>query len=134
DDNPPSRISRAAYLYALRTWRRLGGAGTAFDGEACGVLQLAADAVDAQAQQNAALLFADAPQFVQWLAARGVADRYGIESLHGGRLFAQGGWVTPSSFCAALLEACGPGLVRRFGQEVASVRHENGQWRLCDAR
>jgi tRNA 5-methylaminomethyl-2-thiouridine biosynthesis bifunctional protein len=41
DDNVPTRLTRAAYLYALRLWEQLGGVGQAFDGAACGVLQLA---------------------------------------------------------------------------------------------
>jgi hypothetical protein len=44
DDNIPTRLTRAAYLYALRYWETLGGIGRAIEGAACGVLQLARDA------------------------------------------------------------------------------------------
>ncbi|MET0266983.1 MAG: FAD-dependent oxidoreductase, partial [Duganella sp.] len=35
DDNIPTRLTRAAYLFALRTWQRLGGVGAAFTGASC---------------------------------------------------------------------------------------------------
>lgn len=133
DDNPPSRIARAAYLYALDMWKRLGGIGAAFEGEACGVLQLANDAAEARAQDNAAGLFAAAPEFVQWLDGGQIDARFGIAGTPGGWLFEQGGWVAPGSFCAALLAACGERLERRFGTEIAGIHRAQGNWEALDA-
>lgn len=132
DDNYAARISRGAFLYALRRWRALGGIGQAFDGEACGVLQLAANVQEAQVQRNAAALFDDVPEWVTWLDAEQVAARFGFAAPHGGWLFPQGGWATPSSFCEALLQACGAQLRAMFGQQVQEIARVDGLWQVRD--
>jgi tRNA 5-methylaminomethyl-2-thiouridine biosynthesis bifunctional protein len=69
DDNIPTRLTRAAYLYALRHWERLGGIGPgrAIEGQACGVLQLARDAGHAEVQRAIAAGGALPAEFAEWL-------------------------------------------------------------------
>ncbi|MFT5644431.1 MAG: tRNA 5-methylaminomethyl-2-thiouridine biosynthesis bifunctional protein, partial [Janthinobacterium sp.] len=64
DDNPATRLSRAAYLFALRQWERLGVPATR-----CGVLQLARDPLHAQVQRRIAARWQHPPQFARWLEA-----------------------------------------------------------------
>jgi tRNA 5-methylaminomethyl-2-thiouridine biosynthesis bifunctional protein len=133
DDNPTSRLTRAAYLFTLHLWRRVGGIGIAFSGEACGVLQLARDAADAQTQRAIAALWKYPAGFARWLDAAAAASLLGGEQSNGGWLFAQGGWVHPESVCRALLAACGEQVDRRFAQAAASLEWTGNQWRVRDA-
>ena len=126
DDNQVSRLARAAYLFTLRHWQLLGSPGHAFMGDACGVLQLAADAADAQQQRNNP--YASTAGFAQWLDEEAVRERAGIAGTHGGWLFPQGGWVNPRSLCDALLAACGDRLTRRFAHPVAQLERSGGEW------
>jgi tRNA 5-methylaminomethyl-2-thiouridine biosynthesis bifunctional protein len=136
DDNLASRLARAAYLFTLRWGQQLGGIGQAFAGEACGVLQLASDAAHAQLQRETVEAHAYPENFVRWLDAARVAGLTGNPDAHGGWLFPQGGWVTPSSLCEAMLTACGERLERRFAQHAIALERsdEGGEWCVRDER
>jgi tRNA 5-methylaminomethyl-2-thiouridine biosynthesis bifunctional protein len=133
DDNLPSRLARAAYLFTLQWWRQVGGIGNAFAGEACGVLQLATDATQASMQRAVIDECGYPPEFARWLDAAAVAHMTGNDAAHGGWLFPQGGWVTPASLCDALLHACGERLQRRFAHDAASVQRIGERWQVRDA-
>ncbi|NEX63785.1 bifunctional tRNA (5-methylaminomethyl-2-thiouridine)(34)-methyltransferase MnmD/FAD-dependent 5-carboxymethylaminomethyl-2-thiouridine(34) oxidoreductase MnmC [Noviherbaspirillum galbum] len=134
DDNLPSRLARAAYLFALRLAGQVGGAGIAFDGAACGVLQLARDA-DHAGIQRATLAEGGYPEdFARWMTPGDVALATGHAGSSGGWLFPQGGWLRPASFCQALLGACGARLEAFFGADVAALRHTGAGWEALDAR
>jgi tRNA 5-methylaminomethyl-2-thiouridine biosynthesis bifunctional protein len=124
DDNIPTRLARAAYLFALREWRRLGGVGTAFMGADCGVLQLARDAGHARVQQAVLDAWHYPPEYVRWADAGEAGALLGGPTPHGGWLFPQGGWARPSSLCAAMLDACGPRLQRLFCAEALTLHRE----------
>ncbi|RJG04735.1 bifunctional tRNA (5-methylaminomethyl-2-thiouridine)(34)-methyltransferase MnmD/FAD-dependent 5-carboxymethylaminomethyl-2-thiouridine(34) oxidoreductase MnmC [Noviherbaspirillum cavernae] len=132
DDNLTSRLTRAAYLFTLHLWRRMGGIGRAFSGEACGVLQLAADAGDAQAQRDTAERWRYPAAYVQWLDADSAASLLDGERSLGGWLFPQGGWVRPASVCHALLAACHDRLTTHFGTSVARIERVDGIWQVYD--
>ncbi len=132
DDNPSSRLTRAAYLFALQSWQRLGGIGSGFAGAACGVLQLAQDAQHARQQRVAIEALGYPPDYVRWLDPAAVASYLGRPA-PGGWLFPAGGWVTPASLCEALLAACGERLQRCFTRGAAALQYEDGQWQVCDA-
>lgn len=134
DDNVPTRLTRAAYLYALASWERLGGIGGAIEGAACGVLQLARDAGHARVQRAVAAAGRYPREFAEWLE-RGPAEALlGLPAPDGGWLFRQGGWARPGSVCDVMLAACGARLERRFGTGSVSLRREGGQWRVLDAQ
>ena len=77
DDNIPTRLTRAAYLYAQRAWQHLGGldppapgpeAGAgALRGEPCGVPQLARDAEHALLQKEVVDTWRHPERYVRWL-------------------------------------------------------------------
>lgn len=126
DDNPASRFSRAAFLFALQRWRELGGVGTAFAGEVCGALQAMSEnrgdgdypaefARHVSAAEVAAML-------PQWQAA--FSD--------GAWLFEQGGWAEPGGVCRAMLAACGPLLHGLYDKSVARMEYLAGQWQVFD--
>ena len=128
DDNIPTRLARAAYLYALAYWERIGGIGDAIDGARCGVLQLARDGAHAQVQRALAQAHAYPREFAAWLEPAAASALAGGPAPDGAWHFAQGGWARPASVCAAMLAACGAGLARRFGVGDVTLNRDDGQW------
>lgn len=133
DDNIPTRLTRAAYLYALRYWGTLGGIGARIDGAACGVLQLARDASHGAAQRALAQFLDLPPGFARWLDPLDAAALLGSPAPDGGWLFPQGGWVRPASVCAAMLDDCGARLTRRFGVGTTTLARDGDSWRVLEA-
>jgi tRNA 5-methylaminomethyl-2-thiouridine biosynthesis bifunctional protein len=128
DDNIPTRLTRAAYLYALRAWRRLGGIGEAIEGQACGVLQLARDPGHAEVARAIAGAGHYPPGFARWLE-RGEAEALlGLPAPDGGWHFPQGGWARPGSVCAAMLASCGGRLAQVFGAGTVSLERVGDEW------
>jgi tRNA 5-methylaminomethyl-2-thiouridine biosynthesis bifunctional protein len=128
DDNIPTRLTRAAYLYALRYWERLGGIGRAIEGEACGVLQLARDAFHAEASRAIARDNRYPREFAEWLEADAAEAMLGSAAPDGAWLFRQGGWARPGSVCEAMLAACGDRLVQRFGVGRVTLASTGDGW------
>jgi len=133
DDNIPTRLSRAAFLFALRHWERLGGIGRAIEGQACGVLQLARDAGHAATSREIAAAGGVPREFAEWLEAPAAQALLGLPAAEGGWLFRQGGWARPGSVCAALIAACGARLEQRFGVGDVAIDYADGQWQVRDA-
>lgn len=133
DDNIPTRLTRTAYLYALRYWETLGGIGRRIEGQACGVLQLARDPDHAAVQRALAREMPFPPAFAQWLERLDAEALLGHPAPDGGWLFRQGGWARPGSVCAAMLDACGARLTRRFGTGSVTVRQDGDGWCVVDA-
>jgi tRNA 5-methylaminomethyl-2-thiouridine biosynthesis bifunctional protein len=134
DDNIPTRLTRAAYLYALRHWERLGGIGPgrAIEGQACGVLQLARDAGHAKVQRAIAAGGALPADFAEWLEQPQAESLLGLPAPSGGWLFRQGGWARPGSVCEAMLAACGGRLQQRFGVGNVVIDYVEGHWEVSD--
>ena len=133
DDNIPTRLSRSAYLFALREWRRMGGAGKAFTGADCGVLQLARDERHAKVQQDVLAQWDYPQEYARWANAQQASTLIGAPTPHGGWLFEQGGWARPSSLCAAMLAACGDKLQRVFCSEALDLQRMDGEWQVRGA-
>ena len=128
DDNVPTRLTRAAYLYALRAWRMYGGIGGAIEGQACGVLQLARDADHADVSRAIAREGHYPPQFARWLERTEAEALLGLPAPDGAWFFPEGGWARPGSVCDAMLDACGARLTRRFGVGSVTLAYEDGGW------
>ena len=133
DDNIASRVSRAAYLFALDYWQCLGGVGAAIEGARCGVLLVAKDAAHASLQRATACARALPPWYAEWFDSAAADVRFDTLAPHGAWLFPQGGWMRPASACQAMLDACGPRLERRFGVGSVSLERIGDAWRVCDA-
>jgi tRNA 5-methylaminomethyl-2-thiouridine biosynthesis bifunctional protein len=132
DDNIPTRLTRAAYLYAMRRWHSLGGMApdgrAPILGAACGVLQLARDADHAALQQQVLEAWRYPAGYVRGLDAAEASGMLGTATPHGAWLFPQGGWANPASVCRALLAACGAGLQRVFHAEALALEPAGAGW------
>ncbi len=128
DDNIPTRLTRAAYLYALRYWDSIGGIGQAIEGAACGVMQLARDAGHAEASRAIAAAGTTPPAFAEWLESPEAEALLGLPAPDGAWLFRQGGWARPGSVCAAMMAACGERLTARFGVGSVTLEREGDAW------
>ncbi len=138
DDNIPTRLARAAYLYAQRAWQQLGGldphapgpdadvVAGAIRGDQCGVLQLARDAEHAQLQKEVLDTWHYPEQYVRWLDARQASQMLGAPTPFGAWHFPQGGWATPATVCRAMLQACGDKLRRIFHAEALRLGRAPG--------
>ena len=133
DDNIPTRLTRAAYLYALRYWETLGGIGKAIEGAQCGVMQLARDAAHADASRAIAAGDPYPRAFAEWLEAPQAQKLLGLPAPGGAWLFRQGGWARPGSVCAAMLDACGARLTRRFGAGSVTLVRAGEEWEVRGA-
>jgi tRNA 5-methylaminomethyl-2-thiouridine biosynthesis bifunctional protein len=130
DDNVASRLSRAAYLFALRRWS--GMAHSLFEGERCGVLQLARDADHAEVQRRIALRWNYPSSYARWLDSADAGALLGSAAPDGGWLFSQGGWAHPAGVCRALLAACGAQVTVRYEQAVTCLQRVDEVWQLRD--
>ncbi len=160
DDNIPTRLTRAAYLYAQRAWQHLGGidpnapgpdsgpeavaagephaagppAPATIRGHQCGVLQLARDAGHAQLQKEVVDTWRYPEQYVRWLDAQQASAMLGAPTPYGAWHFPLGGWATPATACRAMLQACGDRLQRIFHSEALRIeRTDSGAWQVLDA-
>ncbi|WP_395822500.1 FAD-dependent 5-carboxymethylaminomethyl-2-thiouridine(34) oxidoreductase MnmC [Collimonas sp.] len=133
DDNPSSRLSRNAYLFAQQVWRHLGGIGQGFEGSDCGVLQIARDDVHAEAQRQLAAHWRYPAEFAEWLEQPAASDLAGCRVSGGGWYFRGAGWIQPGSLCHAMLRDCGTALQSRFGQPAASIARINDAWLIRDS-
>lgn len=136
DDSLATRLSRAAFLFALRYWNQLGGVGTAFTGAQCGVLHLPRDPAFAATQRAIAQAQRYPADFAQWLGAGEASAMLKSPAPEGAWWFPQGGWANPASVCEAMLRACGPRLDAHFGVGAVSLSQEagqpGGQWQVRD--
>jgi tRNA 5-methylaminomethyl-2-thiouridine biosynthesis bifunctional protein len=113
-DAPNARLSRAAFLYAVRRFRALSGIAWG----AGGVLRLARDA--AQQQRFAAILARiGAPaDYARLVDAAEAGARAGHAVSGDGVWFEHGAWVSPPSLCAAWLDAHSARIERRYACRV----------------
>lgn len=98
------------------------------DWDACGVLQLAFDAKEAQRQAQLAAAFD--PQLLQVLTREDAQARAGVQLPSGGLYFPEGGWVHPPALCQ--FQAAQPGVTLLVHHHVLQLRHVDGQWQAWD--
>ncbi|MGW8390266.1 FAD-dependent 5-carboxymethylaminomethyl-2-thiouridine(34) oxidoreductase MnmC [Pseudoduganella sp. HUAS MS19] len=146
DDNIPTRLARAAYLYAQRAWQQLGGldpnapgpeaeqGAAPIRGKQCGVLQLARDAEHALLQKEVVDTWHYPERFVRWLDADQAGEMLGAPTPYGAWHFPEGGWATPATACRAMLQACGDKLRRIFHTEALRIERAGEEWRVFDAQ
>jgi len=126
DDNRLSRLTRAGFLATRGLLQSLPDARWS----ACGVLHLARDD-DHEKRQAATVdriqLPADLLAYVDQAQA---SQHLGQPVAHGGWWFAQGGWVQPSSLCAAALNAFPERIKICLNAPVDRIERQENGWQL----
>jgi len=120
-----SQLIVAGFGYTRRVLEHL-HRGVDWDG--CGVLQLAFDAKEAQRQAQLAAAFA--PDLLHLLDRDQAQARAGIALAHGGLFFPEGGWVHPPALCE--WQAHQPGVTVLTHHDVLDLRHVDDQWQAWD--
>jgi len=100
--------------------------GVEWDG--CGVLQLAFNAKEAERQAQLAQAFA--PQLLHLLDKAQAQARAGVGLEQGGLFFPEGGWVHPPALCQ--WQARQPGIGVLAHHEVLDLRKVDGHWQAWD--
>src|SRR5205814_1060449 len=116
DDSVFARITRAGFLAAAASLRRLPARW-----DPCGVLQLARDEREENAQRRSLAALDLPPGYAQLVTREEASAHAGVPVAAGGLWFPQAGWVQPASLVEAQLLACGRRLERRFGSEMKSL-------------
>ncbi|MDY4300307.1 bifunctional tRNA (5-methylaminomethyl-2-thiouridine)(34)-methyltransferase MnmD/FAD-dependent 5-carboxymethylaminomethyl-2-thiouridine(34) oxidoreductase MnmC [Pseudomonas salmasensis] len=98
------------------------------DWDACGVLQLAFNAKEAERQAQLANAFA--PDLLHRVDAVQAQVHAGIPLELGGLFFPEGGWVHPPSLCE--WQARHPNIEVRLHQEALTLQRVDGQWQAWD--
>lgn len=98
------------------------------DWDGCGVLQLAFNAKEAERQ--AQLVEAFAPDLLHLLDRDQAQARAGIALKNGGMFFPQGGWVHPPALCQ--WQARQPGIDVLVHHDVLELRKVDEQWQAWD--
>jgi tRNA 5-methylaminomethyl-2-thiouridine biosynthesis bifunctional protein len=130
DDSLFARVTRAAFLHWFNRRDEIDAQAWA----RCGVLQLARDGREDEAQQRAIAALGCPPEYAVWLDAARASERAGVRLAGGGVWFAESGWMRPPATARAMLARCGARLTVRFDREVAGLAHEEGAWVARDAR
>jgi tRNA 5-methylaminomethyl-2-thiouridine biosynthesis bifunctional protein len=125
DDNRSTRLTRAAFLHALRAWPALGGH---VAWASCGVLHLARDAEVAAKQQQALAETAPPAEYARWVERDEARELANWQVDAPGVFYPTAGWVEPGSLCRAWLEH--PAITLRTGCAVARVQAWAGGWQL----
>jgi tRNA 5-methylaminomethyl-2-thiouridine biosynthesis bifunctional protein len=115
DDSVFARLTRAGFLYALRSWEKLAGVRH----DRCGLLQLARTERETSSQQAA--LAGLPPEYAQLVTREEASAHAGVPLPAPGIWFPDGGWIKPRSLVRAQLDACGARLQRRFASSVKEL-------------
>lgn len=129
DDALAARLSRACYLYALRRLQDL----AAVRWSPCGVVHVARDSAHEDLQRRTVEELGLPAEFAAFLEHDAAAALIGHDVAHGGWWFPGGGWVSPGSFCKALLAAGGELIHGHFDTGVAALRQTADGWQAFDA-
>ncbi len=114
DDSLFARLTRAAFLLSLSSWKRLPAARW----DACGALQLARNEKEEISQRASVAALALPPEYAQLVTREEASAHAGVPVAAGGLWFPQAGWIQPQSLVQALLDACGGRLKRIFHEEL----------------
>ena len=143
DDNPMSRLSRAGTLYGWRHIARLRRDGLQLKAEACGVLHLARDDLQAAKMGRVVERLALPTGHLRYVDATTASELAGWPLPIGGWHFGDSGWVQPPSLCAANLARhagrAQAGNIHagridgHFGREVIRLQHDGEAWQAVDA-
>ncbi|HTN31343.1 MAG TPA: bifunctional tRNA (5-methylaminomethyl-2-thiouridine)(34)-methyltransferase MnmD/FAD-dependent 5-carboxymethylaminomethyl-2-thiouridine(34) oxidoreductase MnmC [Pseudomonas sp.] len=121
-----SRLLLAGFGHTRRLLERLQ---PGVDWDACGVLQLAFDAKEAERQAQLAAAFP--PSLLQPLTQAEAEQRAGIALPSGGLFYPEAGWAHPPALCRLLVQH--PNIQLLTHREALSIRREANEWQAVGA-
>jgi tRNA 5-methylaminomethyl-2-thiouridine biosynthesis bifunctional protein len=132
DDNLAARLSRAGYLYTLRLLAQLATENLGLRWNQCGILQLARDAAQENAQRETtdALCFPD--DYVTFDDHSTAVQRAGHAVAAGGWYYPAGAIVNPPSLCNALLMRRRQAITMHFNTEITQLCRDGENWLALD--
>ncbi len=133
DDSMFARLTRAAFLHWSARWRDISAWPATPAWARCGVLQLARDEREREAQQRAIAALSFPGEYARLVDAGEAGDCAGMPITAGGVWFPQSGWMQPPSVVRAMLARCGGRLRSRFGCPVDSLERAGDEWIARDA-
>lgn len=131
DDSSAARITRAAFLYALRNWAALEARGHRPVRGHGGLLHLATDD-ETRAVAAALDSFGYPSDYVMPVTREQAAQIAGVDVAHDGWFYPHGGWIEPASLCAAQCAAAGDALDARFGVRMERLERRGETWIAFD--
>lgn len=131
DDSSAARITRAAFLYALRNWAALEASGHPPVRGHGGLLHLATDD-ETRAVAAALDSFGYPSDYVMPVTREQAQQIAGVDVAYGGWFYPHGGWIEPASLCAAQCAAAGDALDARFGVRVERLERRGEAWIAFD--
>lgn len=120
DDSLFARLTRAAFLAALRTCSSLEN----LRWDPCGVLQLSRNEKESESQRASIAALGLPPDYAQLVTREEASRHAGVPVADAGLWFPQAGWIQPRSLVEALLDACGNRLTRSFSHEFSFDKAE----------
>lgn len=132
DDNFTSRIARACHLYAVNLLRNLRREGQEVQFDLCGILQLARDEAQ-EADQKQTLESLGFPEDYARYVDRDTASTLAGQPVpQGGWYYPDSGWLSPPTFCRALLARWPDKIACRHDMRIAALRHDGNDWLAID--
>ncbi|GAB1438204.1 bifunctional tRNA (5-methylaminomethyl-2-thiouridine)(34)-methyltransferase MnmD/FAD-dependent 5-carboxymethylaminomethyl-2-thiouridine(34) oxidoreductase MnmC [Providencia sp.] len=128
--DPLERFFVSAFPFATRFYHQLAKQGLEFEGQWCGVSQLAYN--DKVAHKIAGMLTTEWPEnFAVAKNRQQLSDICGVDVNHGGIHYATGGWLCPAQLCESLqLYLQQQGVEFRFGHDVSELKSDGANWQL----
>lgn len=130
DDSMFARLTRAAFMHWINRSDEIDAAAWS----RCGVLQMARDERENDAQLRAIAALGYPLEYARHLDAADASQQAGVPLAAGGVWFSRSGWMRPPGLVRGLLARAGERLCRRFSANVASLEHDGGAWIARDAR
>ena len=124
-NTPINNLALQGFLYTTRLLNRLDLEATNY--HACGVLQLAFNAREAQRLDK---ISEEYPDLIQMLTKDKASDLSGTELGFNGALIPQAGWVNPPALCHALTQ--NPSIQIKYFTQAISLNRINDNWQAFD--
>ena len=133
DDNRLSRLTHAAFAFALQHFARLTAENLPLCWAPSGVLHLGRDAAHVATQQRVVEARQAAADVLRFVDREEASHLAGWPVALGGWWFPRAGWVNPASLCRANVARCGTAIRLHFGCQVAQIGEHGGLWSVRDA-
>lgn len=128
DDNFMSRITRACTLYAMQVLPAMDAEDMGLRWGASGILQLARDAEQDEEQHQTIEGLGLPPDFVRYVSKDEASTLAGAPVAAGGWYFPDAGWLSPPTFCKALLARGGSHIATQYSSPVDALEYRDGEW------